>query len=68
MLFSDDKYHLDKAYYDPDHESGGLQIEIPADDGNIQAVRVHGPYECFSIDDEKTGDKLRLHSTIYAKY
>ncbi len=25
-------------------------------------------YERLSRDDEKTGDKLRLHSTIYAKY
>ena len=56
MLFGDDKYHLDKAYYNPDHESGGLQIEIPVDGGKIQAVCVHGPYECFPMEKNARGE------------
>ena len=50
MLFSDDKHHLDKAHNNAGYESGGFQIEVPADGGKIQAVRVHGPYECFPME------------------
>lgn len=39
VLFSDDKHHLDKAHNNADHESGGLQIEIPADGGKIQRTQ-----------------------------
>lgn len=50
VFFSDDKHHLDKAHNNADHESGGLQIEVPADSGKIQTVRVHGLYECFPME------------------